>query len=68
MTAERLLVVDDSAEMRSSLTDALLKPMGFEVLFAENGAQGLERALVDRPDLIIADQVIPEGFCELGMP
>ena len=59
MTGERLLVVDDSAEMRSSLADAFLNPMGFEVLLAENGAEGMKRALADRPDLIITDQVMP---------
>jgi two-component system NtrC family sensor kinase len=60
VTGERLLVVDDSADMRSSLADALLNPMGFEVLLAENGAEGLVRALADRPDLIITDQAMPD--------
>jgi len=60
VTGERLLVVDDSAEMRSSLVDAFLNPMGFEVLLAENGAEGMKRALADRPDLIITDQVMPD--------
>ncbi|MEM9906210.1 MAG: ATP-binding protein, partial [Cyanobacteria bacterium P01_D01_bin.44] len=58
-----LLVVDDHWQNRSVITQ-LLAPLGFELLEAENGADGLKKAISAAPDLIITDLVMPvmDGF------
>jgi two-component system NtrC family sensor kinase len=56
---ERVLVVDDSEEVRNFLIDYILKPKGFEVLIATNGQMGLEMAIAKEPDLMIVDQQMP---------
>ncbi len=56
---ERVLVIDDSKEVRDFLAEYILEPMGFDVLSAVDGLMGLEMALVERPDLMITDQQMP---------
>ncbi|HIK05362.1 MAG TPA: response regulator [Trichormus sp. M33_DOE_039] len=59
----RVLVVDDNYENRSIIVN-LLDPIGFEVIEAVNGQQGLEQAKTYQPDLIITDLLMPvmSGF------
>ncbi len=59
----KILVVDDSATNRLVVRE-VLKPLGFEIREAENGAFGFQAALEMRPDLIITDLVMPvmDGF------
>jgi len=61
--ARRLLVIDDRWENRSVMR-SLLTPLGFQVLEATDGGQGLEIALAEKPDLILTDLVMPvmDGF------
>lgn len=59
MTAETILVVEDSAEVREFIADSLLRPKGYTVLTAADGATGLHSAQDFKPDLIIADQNMP---------
>jgi signal transduction histidine kinase/DNA-binding NarL/FixJ family response regulator len=54
-----LLAVDNHWENRSVLIN-LLEPIGFNVISAENGKQGLEQAIAHSPDLIISDAAMPE--------
>ena len=54
----RVLVVDDVAQNRAVLTDAL-GMLGFEVLEAADGAQALEAAQRSRPDLVVMDLTMP---------
>lgn len=56
---ERVLIVDDSEEIRDFLSDYVLKPKGFDVLVAPNGLMGLEMALSKEPDLMVVDQQMP---------
>jgi CheY-like chemotaxis protein len=60
---QKILVVDDRWENRSVAVN-LLQPLGFEVVEAMNGKEGLEKAAEYKPDLIIADLVMPvmDGF------
>ena len=53
-----ILVVDDRWENRAVVTNMLL-PLGFQMLEAEDGEQGFQRALVEKPDLIVTDLVMP---------
>ncbi|MCP4415507.1 MAG: response regulator, partial [Chloroflexi bacterium] len=56
---ERVLVIDDSQEIREFLCEYILQPKGFEVLQASNGLMGLEMAIAKEPDLMIVDQQMP---------
>ncbi|MEA5599729.1 hybrid sensor histidine kinase/response regulator [Nostoc sp. UHCC 0252] len=58
-----ILMVDDRWENRTVITD-LLQPLGFNVVEASNGKEGLEIAIALKPDLIITDLLMPEmdGF------
>jgi signal transduction histidine kinase/DNA-binding NarL/FixJ family response regulator len=59
----KILVVDDRWENRSVLV-GLLEAIGFEVIEATNGQEGLDKAISIYPDLIITDLVMPvmDGF------
>lgn len=58
-----ILVLDDKWENRSVMVN-LLTPLGFEVIEASNGKEGLDKARQKHPDLIITDLVMPimDGF------
>lgn len=58
-----ILVVDDKWENRSVILH-LLEPIGFELIEASNGREGIERAVASQPDLIITDLIMPvmDGF------
>jgi len=58
-----ILVIDDRWENRSVIAN-LLTPLGFEVLEAVNGQEGLKIAIGHQPDLAITDLVMPkmDGF------
>ncbi|MEG4206918.1 ATP-binding protein [Microcoleus sp. Pol7_A1] len=60
---KHILVVDDRWENRSVLIN-LLEPLGFSFTEAQNGQEGLEKALEKLPDLVITDLAMPvmEGF------
>jgi len=62
-TTRRVLVVDDKWENRSLLENMLL-PLGFQIIEAEDGQQGLSQAYALKPDLILTDLVMPnlDGF------
>jgi CheY-like chemotaxis protein len=57
------LIVDDRWENRSVIIN-MLEPIGFEVIEAENGKEGLEKAHKFQPNLIITDLAMPvmDGF------
>ena len=59
MANERILVVDDSSQIRATLRRMILEPEGYEVLTAANGQEGLECALSEHPDLILLDVNMP---------
>jgi DNA-binding response OmpR family regulator len=55
----RLLIVEDEPEMLMGLEDNFIFE-GYEVLTADNGVDGLQKALDDKPDLIILDIMLPQ--------
>ena len=60
---ERLLIIEDELPMRTVLQDCLQRE-GYRVLTAADGASGLDRAVADKPDLILLDVMLPrlDGF------
>jgi signal transduction histidine kinase/DNA-binding response OmpR family regulator/ligand-binding sensor domain-containing protein len=61
-----LLIVEDNVDVRNFLTESLRNT--YQLIVAENGAIGIEKAQTHIPDLIISDVMMPEkdGFelCE----
>ena len=53
-----ILTVDDSPSVRQMIK-ILLAPAGHTVIEAGDGAQGLEQAKANRPDLVITDLNMP---------
>jgi type IV pilus assembly protein PilB len=56
--AGRVLVVEDSPTILS-VVKYFLELEGFEVLSAQDGLEGLETALRERPDVIVSDVMMP---------
>lgn len=57
-TKRRILVVDDRWENRAVIVN-LLEPLGFEVVEASDGQEGLARIEAAHPDLVITDLAMP---------
>jgi two-component system cell cycle response regulator DivK len=55
----RILLVEDNAMNRDMLMRRLARK-GYEVLVAEDGAQAIETAREEQPDLILMDMSLPE--------
>jgi len=54
----KILIVDDDSTTRK-LLGLYLKAKGYEVAFAENGLQGIEKLGMENPNLIISDLNMP---------
>jgi two-component system cell cycle response regulator DivK len=54
----RVLLVEDN-EMNRDMLSRRLSRIGFHVLAAVDGAQGVEMAKTERPDLILMDMSLP---------
>jgi len=59
----RILIVDDSPTQLNGLSKILVK-QGFDIITAEDGAQGVEKATSEKPDIVLMDVVMPNlnGF------
>ncbi len=55
----RVLVVDDNPDLLFLVAESLTELGGFEVVTAENGAEGLERYYESAPDCVIIDVKMP---------
>jgi CheY-like chemotaxis protein len=54
----KVLVIDDQPDVRT-LTDMLLKHLGYDVVLADNGWRGLELYRQEHPDVIVLDLIMP---------
>lgn len=54
----RILIVEDNSDMREVL-QRQLRLIGYTVVSAENGYEGVERAIAEKPDLILMDVMMP---------
>ena len=59
MNTRRILIIDDEADMVTLLTKGL-EAHGHEVMTAANGWDGLTLARIEKPDLILLDNVMPK--------
>jgi len=57
--SDKILLVDDEEDIRSVLSMAL-EDMGYEVLAAENGREGLRHFKESRPSIVITDIKMPD--------
>ena len=59
----KILVADDSLIIREMLR-MMLAPEGYQIIFAEDGQKAVEMAASEKPDLVIADGLMPKlhGF------
>jgi class 3 adenylate cyclase/DNA-binding response OmpR family regulator len=60
----RVLVVDDSRDMRDFVAEYVLEPNGFEAILAVDGAEGIRKVLRGGIDLVLLDLEMPKmnGF------
>ena len=68
MDKKRILVIEDNMEVRENLEE-ILELSGYRVDSAEDGKVGVEKALNNRPDLILCDVMMPhlDGFGVLNI-
>lgn len=59
MNGKRILIVDDSKTQLITLQIAIEKE-GFEVITAGDGLEGVSRAFIDKPDIVVSDILMPE--------
>ena len=66
--AKRILVVDDEDDLVLMISKAL-RYKGYEVIIANDGQEGLEKAKAETPDLIILDLMLPRinGYKVCGL-
>ncbi len=68
MTNKKKILIIDDERITTELVQVYLERYGFEVVCAYDGAEGLEVARAEKPDLILLDIVLPrkDGFavCE----
>jgi DNA-binding response OmpR family regulator len=64
---EKILIIDDEWQILK-LVKARLKAEGYEVATARDGAEGIEMAKEEVPDLILADVMMPrmDGYAMLA--
>jgi two-component system alkaline phosphatase synthesis response regulator PhoP len=59
MKKTKILLVDDEPDILEFLSYNLIKE-GYEVFTAENGLNGIKKAKIEKPDLILLDIMMPE--------
>jgi two-component system, OmpR family, alkaline phosphatase synthesis response regulator PhoP len=60
MSHKRVLIIDDEAAIQTVVQFGLNLSVGWEVLTASSGAEGIERAAVEQPDMILLDVMMPD--------
>ncbi len=65
---KRILVVDDEEDLVVIISKAL-RYKGYEVITANDGQEGLEKAKTQKPDLIVLDLMLPKmnGYKVCGL-
>ncbi|HMQ06828.1 MAG TPA: response regulator [Saprospiraceae bacterium] len=56
---KKILIIEDNQEVKENLIE-LLTLSSYEVIGADNGKEGLQLAISEKPDLILCDVMMPE--------
>ncbi len=56
----RILIIDDEDDIREVAALTLEAIAGWDVISASSGAEGIERALVEQPEAILMDVMMPD--------
>jgi CheY-like chemotaxis protein len=59
LDGSKILIVDDDPDFARAV-GAFLEANGYRVSYAENGREGVRRAVEERPDLILMDVIMDE--------
>lgn len=62
----KILIIEDADELRDMMT-TLVERMGYEVIVAADGLEGVKMAKSDQPDLIILDLMMPVASGDLTL-
>jgi CheY-like chemotaxis protein len=54
-----ILLIEDSAFQRKIISN-IVKELGYDIITADNGHEGVERILNDKPAVILSDLLMPE--------
>ena len=63
---KKILIIEDNLDVRENIAE-ILELSNYKTITAKNGKEGIQKAIEDRPDLIICDVMMPEadGFSVL---
>ena len=63
---QKVLIIEDHADMRELLSWQL-ELMGFTPILAKHGKEGIEKALAEKPELILMDIMMPgmDGYAAI---
>ncbi len=63
MVKKKILIIDDEEDIAKTVSFRL-SSLGYEVIAANNGLEGLEKAQREKPNLILLDVMMPkmDGF------
>ena len=56
--ATKILIVDDNANMRTTLAD-ILEEKGYEVVESGDGKEALDKVNIEKPDIVLLDTRMP---------
>ena len=60
MSHKRVLIIDDEEAIQTVVKFGLKMSVGWDVLTANSGPEGIERAQSEQPDIILLDVMMPE--------
>lgn len=60
MAHKRILIIDDEADIREIAQMSLEAVSDWEISTAYSGKEGLEKALMEQPDAVLLDVMMPE--------
>ncbi|GCC50396.1 hypothetical protein SanaruYs_06110 [Chryseotalea sanaruensis] len=55
----KVLIIEDNLEVRENTVE-ILELKGFSVISAENGKEGIAKAEIEKPDIILCDIIMPD--------
>jgi CheY-like chemotaxis protein len=55
----KILIIDDYQPLQEEVQE-YLQYEGYEVITASNGAEGIQKAIIHKPDMILCDILMPE--------